>query len=420
MAQGSALSRWTDRQVLKQVRFRLQFDDPRIPREARIALTGDRQTLEQLSQVVTDYVQTMLQPSASIALGASNRAAHGTVALAPTPTAIALMPDGLLRHHLILGPLATELSGEQITLSVLQLADLATALDAYRNDALALPQLARRSSLLGQPLWRVAAIAVFVTGTTVSALQFLPPQTTTESVSESDAASSTEMPLEGDRPRDRAPRNRRNESESAMESAAGTDAEKDQPGRTPRNRSTDRRDEPVEPEVESTPRSRPQPTPAVPTDPTPLGEPAPDAPSSLEVTPGTQGSAPEGMDSSNLESLGLEDFSTTQRDRPVSRIPPGTAFDRLPQVAEVREYFQQAWDPPEDLGQSLEYRLVIDADGALQAVTPLGQAARDYLDRTAMPGAGQPFVSPTPGQSLQIRLLLSPNGTVQTFLEGSN
>jgi hypothetical protein len=95
-----------------------------------------------------------------------------------------------------------------------------------------------------------------------------------------------------------------------------------------------------------------------------------------------------------------------------------TLLDTIPQVTEVRQYFQQRWQVPEGLKQTLEYRLVLNPDGTLKRIIPLGKAADIYLDRTPMPLLGEAFVSPLPLSSPQtIRLVLSPNGKVRTFLE---
>jgi hypothetical protein len=99
----------------------------------------------------------------------------------------------------------------------------------------------------------------------------------------------------------------------------------------------------------------------------------------------------------------------------------GTAFDTIPQVAEARDFFQQRWQPPEGLTQTLEYRLQVAADGTITRITPLGQAAGDFVDRTQIPLVGEPFVSPlTTGESAQMRVVLSPDGRVRTFLESQN
>ena len=96
----------------------------------------------------------------------------------------------------------------------------------------------------------------------------------------------------------------------------------------------------------------------------------------------------------------------------------GTAFDTIPQVAEVRRYFQQRWSPPQGLTQTLEYSLTIAPNGTIRQITPLGQTAGDFVDRTGIPLVGEPFVSPiSNGRTARIRLVLSPDGKVQTFLE---
>ncbi|MFQ3619024.1 MAG: DUF4335 domain-containing protein, partial [Cyanobacteriota bacterium] len=53
---GSALSRWTDQTVMKNVRFSLRFDDPRRPTEQRVEVQGDRPQLEALHATVSEYV----------------------------------------------------------------------------------------------------------------------------------------------------------------------------------------------------------------------------------------------------------------------------------------------------------------------------------------------------------------------------
>jgi hypothetical protein len=86
----------------------------------------------------------------------------------------------------------------------------------------------------------------------------------------------------------------------------------------------------------------------------------------------------------------------------------------------VRQYFQARWQPPDSLKQTLEYRLTLNQDGSLERIAPLGQAAKIYLDRTNMPLLGEPFVSPLEPPLVEkpnIRLVLSPDRTVKTFME---
>ncbi len=98
-------------------------------------------------------------------------------------------------------------------------------------------------------------------------------------------------------------------------------------------------------------------------------------------------------------------------------LPIPSLFDSPPQLAEARNYFQQRWKPPEGLTQALEYNLKLNADGSIERITPLSEAAAIYFERTGMPLLGEPFVSPLLGRgSQEIRIVLMPNGNVQVFL----
>jgi hypothetical protein len=93
-------------------------------------------------------------------------------------------------------------------------------------------------------------------------------------------------------------------------------------------------------------------------------------------------------------------------------------LDPIPQVVEVRNYFQKTWKPPSDLKQRLEYRLLLGQNGSIQQVTPLGRASALYQPQTGMPPLDQPFVSPLSVEGEQtLRLVLTPKGEVNTFLE---
>ncbi|MGB5635951.1 MAG: hypothetical protein WBM86_24655, partial [Waterburya sp.] len=88
------------------------------------------------------------------------------------------------------------------------------------------------------------------------------------------------------------------------------------------------------------------------------------------------------------------------------------------QTEEVIAYFEQKWQPPEGLKQSLEYRLLLNADGSIKRVVSLGKGSQLYLDQTNIPVNGELFISPlSESQSSTIRLLLNPDGRVQAFTE---
>jgi len=91
-------------------------------------------------------------------------------------------------------------------------------------------------------------------------------------------------------------------------------------------------------------------------------------------------------------------------------------FDTIPQVIEVRKYFQQRWKPPAGLTQSLEYTLQIAADGTIQRIIPHSEAAATNLDRAGIPSVGEPFVSPlSKGENLRIQVVLEPDSNVKVF-----
>ncbi len=96
--------------------------------------------------------------------------------------------------------------------------------------------------------------------------------------------------------------------------------------------------------------------------------------------------------------------------------PSGNVGDS--QLQEINSYFRNKWQSPQELRQTVEYRLILSQDGSIQRIIPIGKAAGIYLDRTNIPLRGEPFVSPfTEQEKITVRLLLSPDGEVRTFLE---
>ncbi|QDL12475.1 hypothetical protein DP113_28395 [Brasilonema octagenarum UFV-E1] len=194
LAQSSALSQWMGKSVLKQLQFELRFDDPRLPEEKRIAIRGDSDQLETLCAVVTGYVQEFLEMSPErFWTNFSDTNFSGTQDVTvvsdqteqtnfynppsqkiptrnsfthPSDADIKIKPSDHLTHNLFLGSLANPASGPVIQLSLLQLFDLATALDEYSADVVALPNLTPRSTRRsGIPAWApVAAVLVIAVG----------------------------------------------------------------------------------------------------------------------------------------------------------------------------------------------------------------------------------------------------------------
>jgi hypothetical protein len=459
--------------VLKQLRFQLSFDDPRLPPEEQVQITGDRTQLEALCEAVERYVQTVVgnapTPGQAVPLlvesfdqleslpdGASGRAENGIAVTYPAneyanenpvnesygdenyadgnSTGVAgihLKPKGLLSHDLCLGELST---GEStvVRLSALQLFDLANALDEYSAEAIALPTLNRPTWFNATPAWaKVAAVLVLAVGVSTAIVRFVDPYAGQPAITAANEDTSETATTEGIFNED--PQN------TALEPLpSGKDA-------SPPN--SQPLDIPLPPSAETLPSpGTGLPSVGVPRTPTP-NAPVPSAPRTptnlpdVAIAPSQQRSDAPGAGSnpSQLQtpaeseaagappnaarSSGQSDtlpslsapLSQEGGDRPD---PTSTAFDTIPQVAEARTFFQERWQPPESLEQTLEYRLQLGADGTIQRIIPLGRAAGDYIDRTGMPLPGEPFVSPIEtGGSPQIRIVLDPNGRVQTFLE---
>ncbi|MDY6897979.1 MAG: DUF4335 domain-containing protein [Cyanobacteriota bacterium] len=180
LAQSSPLSRWMGKSVLKQVRFNLRFDDPRQPEEELVVVQGDRDQLEILHTAVSGYVQEILQQSPEN-FWASRVEAPENIKTSQTRAVedvfkleddikrgnIYLQPSSNLTHQLFLGSLASQVSGSSIQLSLLQLFDLATALDEYMADVVALPTETQQPSRnrFAVPAWApVAAVLVLGLG----------------------------------------------------------------------------------------------------------------------------------------------------------------------------------------------------------------------------------------------------------------
>ena len=419
----SPLSPWRKPSV-EALRFELRFDDPRSPDANQVILQGDRAQLELLSDVVNRYVQTFLQ-SSSLSLASRSATAtfnHSVPAEASNQLAISsatyLQPQGLL-HKLFFGSLAE--SEDAIELSTIQLFDLANALEAAQTGIASLPHeqaQSRRQTLK----WAGGTLALLLAVGIPVGIKIWQSETEPEDVALQDIE---------------------------------TEPVPSEPAVVP----------PVPPPPDSTlipapslppaldnqrllpppPVKAPSPSaklPAPPNKPVPPAAPPktaisvkPNLPKSSSSPPPTASEVKPRANANVAPQLPnlpvLQPRPTAQAPPPTSATkPPGDAaagdvapkalLDNIPQVAEVRQYFQKQWQPPENLSQTLEYRLVLNSNGSIKRIIPLGRASEVYLDRTGMPLMGETFVSALSGEANpQVRVVLNPDGTVQTFLESS-
>jgi hypothetical protein len=426
-AKQSPLSRWTGKLALKNLRFRLSFDDPRVSDDQWVTLRGDRTQLEALSDAVTSYVQRFLSQSS-------------TVAAAPAPNAvgIALQPKGLLSHELSLGSLATETSGAAIPLSSTQLADLASALDEYAAEATALPTLVR-PAWLQSPNWAaIAAGSLVAVGIGASLLQGLDrnkPATTATSqgASSSDqrlalqppVASPSPLPTLGPVPLASLPPV---SPGGALPGAAPIAPPPIAPGTGPS--STGDQTVNTIPNVTVTQTA--------PAQPAPPSISVKDLPRGADTIGGTPVEAVPGSSTSTLarqralEQKSADKSAGTMGDMRRSAEPdpaPPPITDAAKAVAkaqespsldlnqEVKTAFSQSWQPPAGLTESLQYRVEVAADGTLQSITPFNEAALSRSEITAkLPAVGSKITAPLKGgSSVTLQVLLDPNGDVRAL-----
>lgn len=88
-------------------------------------------------------------------------------------------------------------------------------------------------------------------------------------------------------------------------------------------------------------------------------------------------------------------------------------------LEESKRYFQGKWKASTTQPNALQYVLQVNGkSGVVRAVAPQGAAATTYLQQTKFIKPGQKLLSPADGGGEQkIRVLLQPDGSVDTFIE---
>jgi len=391
---------------------------------------------------------------------------------APTPAReIYLQPGEGLSHNLYLGALATPSTGQFIPLSMTQLFDLANALDEYAADLLAVPPtFDRPTRLAGTPptTWAgIAAVLLAGVGLTAGivhllnrsdepqianrpsqqptalqpspsptlspdALPSLPPTTNLPSPTTSPTLGNLPNTPIGSSPTNTTPLPGTN-LPTAPTTPPFTATPPIPPAVSPLPGIAQ-----APPTSTQAPKQQADSSTAQPSNIAPLpgiatnnNLPTPPTPERTAQTPPTI-AVPAEPPSNPTPPRSVEGLSARERikaalegkpveeppAKPSEQAPQAAAFAPTPQVKEVRDYFQQRWKPPSGLTEPLEYSLVLDVDGSVQRIEPLGKAARTYVDRSGLPLIGEPFVSANPhGETPRVRLILGADGKVQSFLE---
>lgn len=530
-AKTSPLSRFVGQSVLKNLRFELRFDDPRQPDDQRVTIRGDEIELEMLCEAVNSYVQHFLESSstqqllisrtpragsgstphdnlsqdslASPASSVMNSDAIASRSLYSEPgklddsaldsnlkrnpkrrslkarslaTDIYLEPKGLLAHNLILGHLANEESGPFVNLSVTQLFDLATALDEYAAEAVALPKLNALSWKKAPPAWAgTAAAVVLAVGVTAATVKYFDqpknqPVATTANQPPSPTpppAPATPVPTPAitllptptvpsplatapilpppsrvNIPSTPSPLNLPLGNQGSTNSSLGNQRPTTIIGVNPSEPATNPPNRPDIPVFSGGAAGRPSsilPSPTVaiskrnpsPSPSAPAADKAPPAEAPRQTTkPGIPETAPSlpnlpSLNPSPSTASNSDNSSTPPADTNQSAAAPtemgdkNTLFDRIPQVGQVRDYLQERWKPPSGLTQILEYYIFLNPNGTVERIIPINSAAVENLNRTNIPTPGESFVSAVQGEgNPKIRVVFNPDGKVQTFYEG--
>jgi Domain of unknown function (DUF4335) len=438
---NSPLSRWVGQSALKNVRFKLSFDDPRVGEDHWVTVRGDRTQLQSLCDAITTYVQQFLSHSSTLA-DSIQQANVGSVTVMPAdvesnPAGIYLEPKGMISHELYLGTLANEESGSSIRLSAVQLADLATALDEYSADVTAIPTLNRPSWANNPPAWgKIAAASLVAVGLGTTAVQVFDRQARSPQVATSQAPSSSDqrlaiqplpntqspspLPLPSVSP---LPIGSLPPTTNAPEpSIASTSSPQPSETSAPNLKVTEKSPEGVQ-------GSAPQPQLNIPTADVPAEgvrvNPIPNqtggtataaAKQPSRTAKATQSADPEppGGDASAIASSQISEANRSAAPQALRQPAPAPASSS--QASDVRAYIQQRWKQPEALMDQIEYRVIVAPNGTVEAIQPLGEVAEKFLDRTPIPVKGTQIASP--GKSVVVmRLVFRPNSPVQVFQE---
>ena len=111
--------------------------------------------------------------------------------------------------------------------------------------------------------------------------------------------------------------------------------------------------------------------------------------------------------------LNSNDGDTDERLEVAVRKSTGTPI----QVTQAVNYFENSWQPPAELDQVLQYRLLLRQDGSIRRIIPLGRASVDFIISTGMPVIGTPFVDSFSQENPQMQVLFYPDGSVEASLE---
>ena len=425
-ANASVLARWTHKPTLKNQRFNLRFNDPRLGEDQWVVLRGDRLKLEALTNEVAHYVQTFLTRSPNFAssenvpVGADSVDSALTGVFLPEhpqtyPQGITLQPKGLLAHTLTLGTLATEATGPNLVLTSTQLADLASVLDEHSAQTIALPVLTRDFAWTRSPAaWgKIAAGALLSVGLTATVLnQFgksnQQPIVATSASSNDQRTAPVPLPV----PTSSFPPTPLNTGNLPVQVPSNIpDA-----GAIASNQGVQTSPSPKSELTQENPeKGTAEPKPVI-------------VPKTTSTPQGTTVEIPEGRGANPSLVLRKPTFpasAQTAQGVPVKPLPgsslprkandsadpePLLPIDRSAQLGEIQDQVSLRWNPPETLSKDVEYLLTVQADGTVESIAPVGEIAQKYSSSVIANLNPLTELPPISG-SYKVRVVLSASGS---------
>ena len=403
----SFIHRWIDKSSSNQLQFKLRFDDPRQPTAERVTIQGDRQDLERLETAIASYIGQYLAASLTAVTSIETESA--------IKGDLYLQERSLTDCELFFGSLTHNNQTDRINLSTVQLFDLVTALAAFAETISEPSPLTKNLFCWGG----VAAIAI--AALSIAAILSRPSsQPNTASSPEPASPQTKPQPDEvspPDPPRAIARPNSNLKPSEPLTSATRLPPPPAVDALKPKPNIPDPADYPLPNVAKRSGLDNVAPANTVPEQ-TESTIAIPDETQNERATPS------EAQIQTEIEPAANPELSILPNQRSVQssqEAPSNIALDSSTVKSiqmQVVEYFQKQWQPPAKLKQSLEYRLLLDADGSISKVAPLGQASARYLSQTDIPLSGEPFVTPAAEtQPTTIRLLLNPDGKVKAFVE---
>jgi hypothetical protein len=344
----------------QNLNFELHIDDPRLFEDQQVSLQGNYQQLQLLATAIQQYIEQFLQ---------------SCVVELPQKKTPSLQTLNLLKHQLNWDLLPNH----KIELSTTQLFDLANALRQFQQDISQLkkPKISKLSLIArisaGSLLLVFATNKLLFSQTTKTVTSIPTTQTVSPEAEPDNIIITPDLP----------PPALRKKPQLKLP-ATWQDYTKIQP--------------PTKVQI-----------------PSPINSPTPPTPDNQTVVE-TQAIAPVTTPANPLFSQRVPKLYPETASKIVQ--PDSLTKTIISPTEEVQVYFQRRWQPPEDLKEKLEYRLIINSQGRIEKMIPLGRISQYHLQSIKPAITAQIIDSPLKSaQQVSIRLILTPQGIVQTLAE---